>query len=402
MDALIPELDKDDYDLDEKQRTVTLTEAGNEHMVQLLREAGLLETGDLYDTENINMVHHVNQALKAHKLFQKDKDYIVKNGQVIIIDEFTGRMMEGRRYSEGLHQALEAKENAVIQPENVTLASITFQNYFRLYDKLAGMTGTALTEAAEFMDIYKLDVLEIPTNVPVDAHRLSTTRSIAPPTRRTRPSSSWSKECHERGQPVLVGTTSIEKSEQLSELLKKRKIQHNVLNARYHEQEASIVAQAGVPGAVTIATNMAGRGTDIQLGGNADMRIRTELAASPTRPNARARIDAIRAEVAADKERRIAAGGLYMVGTERHESRRIDNQLRGRSGRQGDPGASKFFLSPAGRSDAHFRLRAHGCDPARGWGWSQAKPSPIPGSTRRWKRRSRRSKRAISKCARTS
>ena len=345
VDALIPKLqEKADYELDEKQRTVTLTEAGNEHMVQYLREAGLLETGDLYDIENINMVHHVNQALKAHSLFHKDKDYIVKDGKVVIIDEFTGRMMEGRRYSEGLHQALEAKENAAIQPENVTLASITFQNYFRLYEKLAGMTGTAMTEAAEFMDIYKLDVLEIPTNLPVnrpdyddEVYRTADEKNEAIIT--------LIRDCNERGQPVLVGTTSIEKSEHLSDLLKKRKIKHNVLNARYHEQEAMIVAQAGVSGTVTIATNMAGRGTDIQLGGNADMRIRTELGGVIDEAERATRIAAIRAEVAADKERALGAGGLYVVGTERHESRRIDNQLRGRSGRQGDPGASKFFLS---------------------------------------------------------
>ncbi|HEX4080648.1 MAG TPA: preprotein translocase subunit SecA [Rhizomicrobium sp.] len=345
VDALVPRLkEKIDYELDEKQRTVTLTEAGNEHMVESLREAGLLETGDLYDIENINMVHHVNQALKAHALFHKDKDYIVKDGKVVIIDEFTGRMMEGRRYSEGLHQALEAKENAVIQPENVTLASITFQNYFRLYKKLAGMTGTAVTEAAEFMDIYKLDVLEIPTNLPVnrpdyddEVYRTADEKNEA--------IIALIKDCNERGQPVLVGTTSIEKSEHLSDLLKQRKIKHNVLNARYHEQEAVIVAQAGVSGTVTIATNMAGRGTDIQLGGNADMRIRNELGGVADEAERARRESEVRGQVAADKERAIAAGGLYVVGTERHESRRIDNQLRGRSGRQGDPGASKFFLS---------------------------------------------------------
>ena len=268
--------DKGDYEVDEKTRNVTLTEAGNEHMVQLLRNAGLLETGDLYDIENISIVHHVNQALKAHKVFQKDRDYIVKGDKVIIIDEFTGRMMEGRRYSEGLHQALEAKEKVEVQPENVTLASITFQNYFRLYDKLAGMTGTAMTEAAEFMDIYKLDVMEVPTNLPVC--RLDADDEVY----RTADEKNEAiiklvESCRKKGQPVLVGTTSIEKSEHLSDLLKKRKIQHNVLNARYHEQEAQIVAQAGAPGTVTIATNMAGRGTDIQLGGNADMRIKVEL-----------------------------------------------------------------------------------------------------------------------------
>jgi len=344
VDAVMVNLTKDDYDLDEKSRQVSLNETGNEHMAQLLKAAGLLPHGDLYDTENIGVVHHVNQALKAHLLFQRDKDYIVKNDQVVIIDEFTGRMMEGRRYSEGLHQALEAKENVQVQPENVTLASITFQNYLRLYDKLAGMTGTAMTEAAEFMDIYKLDVLEIPTNVPVSR------KDADDEVYRTEEEKfdaiiKLVAECREKGQPVLVGTTSIEKSEELSEVLKKRGIAHNVLNARYHEQEAYIVAQAGVPGAVTIATNMAGRGTDIQLGGNLEMRVRSELAGLPEGPEREARIDAIRAEIAVNKQTALAAGGLYMIGTERHESRRIDNQLRGRSGRQGDPGASKFFLS---------------------------------------------------------
>jgi preprotein translocase subunit SecA len=335
---------KGDYEVDEKQRQVTLTDAGNEHMVQLLHDAGLLESGDLYDSENIILLNNVNQALKAHKLFKRDRDYIVKKDEVVIIDEFTGRMMEGRRYSEGLHQALEAKEHVTVQPENVTLTSITFQNYFRLYDKLSGMTGTALTEAAEFMDIYKLDVIEIPTNLPVkrvdyddEVYRTVDEKNDA--------IIELIKECHAKGQPVLVGTVSIDKSEHLSDLLKKRKIEHNVLNARYHDKEAVIVAQAGKPGAVTIATNMAGRGTDIQLGGNADMRIREELGGVTDPVEFARRADEIRAEVAADKEKVLAAGGLYIVGTERHESRRIDNQLRGRSGRQGDPGASKFFLS---------------------------------------------------------
>jgi preprotein translocase subunit SecA len=344
VDAMIPKLSKSDYELDEKSRNVTLTETGNENMVELLKAAGLLETGDLYDIENISVVHHVNQALKAHAVFQKDRDYIVKDDKVVIIDEFTGRMMEGRRYSEGLHQALEAKEHVQVQPENVTLASITFQNYFRLYDKLAGMTGTAMTEAAEFMDIYNLDVMDVPTNLPVqrndaddEVYRTADEKNEA--------IIKLVEDCRKRGQPVLVGTTSIEKSEQLSDLLKKRKIQHNVLNARYHEQEAAIVSQAGVSGAVTIATNMAGRGTDIQLGGNAEMRIKTELGGIID-DNERARkADIIRSEVKIDKEKVLAAGGLYIIGTERHESRRIDNQLRGRSGRQGDPGASKFFLS---------------------------------------------------------
>jgi preprotein translocase subunit SecA len=336
--------DKGDYDLDEKQRQVMLTDAGNEHMVQLLKEAGLLDNGDLYDIENIATVHHVNQALKAHKLFQKDKDYIVKSGKVIIIDEFTGRMMEGRRFSEGLHQALEAKEGVTVEPENVTLASITFQNYFRLYDKLAGMTGTALTEAAEFMDIYKLDVLEVPTNVAV--RRIDADDEVYRSyDEKNEAIIKLIEECRGRGQPVLVGTTSIEKSEHLSGLLKKRKIAHNVLNARYHEQEAMIVAQAGHSGAVTIATNMAGRGTDIQLGGNLDMRIKNELGGELDDAERARRTEEIRAEIAADKELALKGGGLYVIGTERHESRRIDNQLRGRSGRQGDPGASKFFLS---------------------------------------------------------
>jgi preprotein translocase subunit SecA len=344
VDVVMDGLAKEDYELDEKSRQVSLTEQGNEHMSQLLKQAGLLPNGDLYDTENITVVHHVNQALKAHLLFQKDRDYIVKNGQVIIIDEFTGRMMEGRRYSEGLHQALEAKEDVQVLPENVTLASITFQNYFRLYEKLAGMTGTAMTEAAEFMDIYKLDVLEIPTNVAV-ARRDFDDEVYRTVQEKNDAIVMLIIECMERGQPVLVGTTSIEKSEELSAHLKKRKIPHNVLNARYHEQEAFIVSQAGVPGAVTIATNMAGRGTDIQLGGNADMRIRQELIGIADEVERATRSDAIRLEVAANKQKALAAGGLYMIGTERHESRRIDNQLRGRSGRQGDPGASKFFLS---------------------------------------------------------
>src|ERR1700677_1371688 len=344
IDAYIPKLDKTDYELDEKQRTVTLTEVGMEKMEQGFRDAGLLKSDSLYDVENVSVVHHVNQALRAHKLFQRDKDYIVRNGEVVIIDEFTGRMMPGRRYSEGLHQAFEAKEHVTVQPENVTLASITFQNYFRLYEKLAGMTGTAMTEAAEFMDIYKLDVLEVPTNVAVaradyddEVYRSADEKNEA--------IIKLIEVCREKGQPVLVGTTSIEKSEHLSELLKKRRVPHHVLNARYHEQEAFIVAQAGVPGAVTIATNMAGRGTDIQLGGNADMRIRHELATVTDPAERVVKIQAIRDEVAAYKEKALAAGGLYVIGTERHESRRIDNQLRGRSGRQGDPGASKFFLS---------------------------------------------------------
>jgi len=384
-------------ELEEKHRQVSLTEAGNERIERALEAAGLM-TGSLYDIENVTIVHHVNQALKAHKLFQRDKDYIVKAKQGIIIDEFTGRMMPGRRYSEGLHQALEAKEGAEIQPENQTLASITFQNYFRLYEKLAGMTGTAATEASEFMDIYGLDVIEIPTNMAVsradeddEIYRTQKEKYAAIVTTIA--------DCHRRGQPALVGTTSIEKSEQLSAFLKDRAfigdigrslkaqadklkngkeaelkaylddiggylvgiggktksnsdpVPHQVLNARYHEQEASIIAQAGVPGAVTIATNMAGRGTDIQLGGNVDYRLRDWMAeaskdgASPDDGSVARKRAEIQADVAEKKRQALDAGGLYVIGTERHESRRIDNQLRGRSGRQGDPGRSKFYLA---------------------------------------------------------
>ena len=371
IDTFIPRLAKEDYEVDEKQRTVTMTEAGMEKMEFNLREANLLKGGKLYDVENVSVVHHVNQGLRAHKLFQRDKDYIVRNGEVVIIDEFTGRMMPGRRYSEGLHQALEAKEHQPIQPENQTLASITFQNYFRMYEKLAGMTGTALTEADEFMDIYGLEVLEVPTNMPLiriddDDEVYRTTKE------KYRSIIALIEDCKKRGQPVLVGTTSIEKSEQLAEMLReagweahdftdpnafaalysgddgatKTKV-FAILNARYHEQEAFIVSQAGVPGAITIATNMAGRGTDIQLGGNADMRIRQEIAEieDPRAREKSAKADEIRKQIARLKEKALKAGGLFVLGTERHESRRIDNQLRGRSGRQGDPGHSKFFLS---------------------------------------------------------
>jgi preprotein translocase subunit SecA len=344
VDRLIPSLQEGDFEKDEKQRTVTLTEAGVERIEALLREAGLLKEGTLYDIHNIALVHHTNQALRAHKLFARDTDYIVRDDKVVIIDEFTGRMMEGRRYSEGLHQALEAKEHVTIQNENQTLASITFQNYFRLYPKLAGMTGTAMTEATELGETYKLDVIEVPTNLPQirkdfddEVYRTAREKYDAIVTQVL--------ECRERKQPVLVGTVSIEKSEALSELFKKTKIPHQVLNARYHEQEAYIIAQAGRPGAVTIATNMAGRGTDIQLGGNFDMRVRQEAAAITDAAEREARIAAIRAEIAAAKEEALQAGGLFVIGSERHESRRIDNQLRGRSGRQGDPGASKFFVS---------------------------------------------------------
>jgi preprotein translocase subunit SecA len=344
VDKIIPSLVAEDYDLDEKTRSISLTEDGNDHAEALLREAGLLQGASLYDVENVSIVHHVSQALRAHKLFTRDRDYIVKSNQVIIIDEFTGRMMEGRRYSEGLHQALEAKEGVAIQPENQTLASVTFQNYFRLYDKLAGMTGTAATEADEFMDIYKLEVLEVPTHMPVgrvdeddEVYRTAQEKFNA--------IIELIRDCRDRGQPVLVGTTSIEKSELLAAALKAQNVPHNVLNARYHEQEAFIIAQAGVPGTVTIATNMAGRGTDIQLGGNADMRVAAELEGVEDEAEIAARSAGIRADIEAKKQQALAAGGLYVIGTERHESRRIDNQLRGRSGRQGDPGHSKFFLS---------------------------------------------------------
>ena len=350
IDALIPLLDEDDYTIDEKSRSVSFTEDGNEHVEEILREKGLLETGELYDVENVATVHHLNQALKAHKLFKKDKDYILREDKVILIDEFTGRMMPGRRLSDGLHQAIEAKEGVDIQPENQTLASITFQNYFRLYDKLAGMTGTAATEAGEFESIYGLGVVEIPTNKPVA--RLDEEDELYRTAKEKYDAIIASiEEANAKGQPILVGTVSIEKSETLSDLLKKRKIKHQVLNARYHEQEASIIAQAGVPGAVTIATNMAGRGTDIQLGGNVDYRIadwieqQKQKGKEPTEDEIRAEREKIAADVAEKKQRALEAGGLYVIGTERHESRRIDNQLRGRSGRQGDPGRSKFFIS---------------------------------------------------------
>src|SRR5712672_538555 len=389
IDTFFPKLDKTDYEVDEKQRTVTLTEDGMEKMEQRLRGANLLKGGSLYDVENVSTVHHVNQALRAHKLFQRDKDYIVRNGEVVIIDEFTGRMMPGRRYSEGLHQALEAKERQPVQPENQTLASITFQNYFRMYEKLAGMTGTALTEADELFDIYKLEVVEIPTNLPVarldeddEVYRTQNEKYAAILAEIERANS--------RLQPVLVGTASIEKSEVLAEYLKKhgyKQIEFGsegaldklyaaaragkpaklfaVLNARFHEQEAYIVAEAGVPGAITIATNMAGRGTDIKLGGSLEMRIMHETAGITDEAEKAAKIERIKADVERFRDIVLKAedtievelakgakpaktatrpGGLYIIGSERHESRRIDNQLRGRSGRQGDPGRSKFFL----------------------------------------------------------
>ena len=345
IDTFIVQLQPQDYEIDEKQKTSIFTEEGTEKLENLLRDAGLLKGESLYDVENVAIVHHVNNALKAHRLFQKDKDYIVRNGEIVIIDEFTGRMMPGRRYSEGLHQALEAKEHVAIQPENQTLASVTFQNYFRLYKKLAGMTGTALTEAEEFGNIYNLDVTEIPTNLPV-IRKDEDDEVYRTVEEKYKAIVKEIREASAKGQPTLVGTTSIEKSEQLAERLRKDGFKNfEVLNARHHEREAAIVAQAGKPGAITIATNMAGRGTDIQLGGNADMRIADELGDMPAGPEREAREKEIREDIARLKEKALAAGGLYVLATERHESRRIDNQLRGRSGRQGDPGRSKFFLS---------------------------------------------------------
>lgn len=362
IDDYIPKLKEEDYEIDEKTRSANLTEEGNESVEAMFREAGILRGDSLYDVENVSLVHHINQALKAHKLFQRDRDYIVNNDEIVIIDEFTGRMMPGRRFSEGLHQALEARERVTIQPENQTLASVTFQNYFRLYEKLAGMTGTAATEAEEFMDIYGLEVIEIPTNVPIS--RIDNHDEVyRTAEEKFKAVIELIQECQDRGQPVLVGTTSIEKSELLAELLKQNGFRQpdlsstkpedqyskgnkvfQVLNARYHEQEAFIISQAGVPGAVTIATNMAGRGTDIQLGGNVDMRLAQELGDLEGKKR-----EKLEREIVEQAERRkkeaIEAGGLCVIGTERHESRRIDNQLRGRSGRQGDPGLSHFFLS---------------------------------------------------------
>jgi len=350
IDTFIPKLEEDAYEIDEKTRVVTLTEAGNEKVEQMLGEAGLLKGDSLYDIDNVSLVHHVQQALRAHKLFQRDRDYIVKDNGVILIDEFTGRMMQGRRFSEGLHQALEAKEHVEIQPENQTLANITFQNYFRFYEKLAGMTGTASTEADEFIETYGLDVVEVPTNM--DMIRADEDDEVYRTAQeKYRAIVALIKDAQKRGQPMLVGTVSIEKSEILADMLKKDKVPHQVLNARYHEHEAHIIAQAGVPGAITIATNMAGRGTDIQLGGNPDMLLEDWLFAEKEKGKepTQGAIDKKRAEiaelVAKRKKEALDAGGLYVVGTERHESRRIDNQLRGRSGRQGDPGRSRFFLS---------------------------------------------------------
>jgi preprotein translocase subunit SecA len=344
VDALVKTFTAEDYELDEKQKSVVLTEDGTEKAERLLEDAGLIEGRNLYAINNTQVVHHLNQALKANVMFKKDIDYIIKDGKVIIIDEFTGRMMDGRRWSDGLHQAVEAKEGVQIEPENQTLASITFQNYFRMYPKLSGMTGTALTEAPEFFDIYRMNVVSIPTNVPVlridddDEFYKNITDKFAAIAKEI-------KARQEKGQPVLVGTVSIEKSEMLSEYLAKEDIRHEVLNARFHEKEAHIVAQAGALGAVTIATNMAGRGTDIQLGGNVDFRIEDELGDLPEGKERDAAIDKIKAEVAEQKRLVVEAGGLFVLGTERHESRRIDNQLRGRSGRQGDPGLSRFYLS---------------------------------------------------------
>ncbi|MBF0214123.1 MAG: preprotein translocase subunit SecA [Magnetococcales bacterium] len=345
VDRVIPLLTRDiHYTMDEKARTVIFTEEGNEQVETILKERGIIREGSLYDVNNVEIVHHVNQALRAHAMFEKDKDYIVKDGEVVIIDEFTGRMMPGRRYSDGLHQALEAKEGVVIQNESQTLASITFQNLFRMYNKLAGMTGTADTEASEFQSIYNLQVVIVPTNR--DMIRIDSDDVVF----RTEGEKINAiieeiQDCRQRGQPVLVGTISIEKSEELSKRLKKLKIPHNVLNAKHHEREAQIVAQAGRKGAITIATNMAGRGTDIQLGGNPDMRIESEISADLAPEEQQRLEEKIRAECAAEKQEVLNAGGLHILGTERHEARRIDNQLRGRAGRQGDPGSSRFYLS---------------------------------------------------------
>jgi len=345
IDALVPELAEEHYEIEEKSRSATLTDEGNDFVEQRLHAVGLLEAdASLYDPESASLIHHVNQALLAHKMFKNEKDYIVRGTDVMLIDEFTGRMMQGRRLSNGLHQAIEAKEGLPIQPENITLASVTFQNYFRLYDKLAGMTGTALTEAEEFSEIYGLGVVEVPTNMPViridenDRVYRTATEKYAAVVEEIAAS-------HKNQQPTLVGTTSIEKSEMLSQMLKEAGVPHEVLNARFHEQEAGIIAKAGKPGAVTIATNMAGRGTDIQLGGNVDMEVAEAMAAAGEDADEAAIRARVEAEIAAAKKVALEAGGLYVLATERHESRRIDNQLRGRSGRQGDPGRTHFFLS---------------------------------------------------------
>lgn len=346
VDAVIVKLVKepDVFDKDEKLRTVTLTEKGSDRVEELLQEAGLLHEGGLYDLHNVSVVHHVQQSLRAQTLFTKDVDYIVRDGKVMLIDEFTGRLMDGRRYSDGLHQALEAKEGVEIQQENQTLASITFQNYFRLYPKLAGMTGTAMTEADEFAEIYNLHVVEIPTNLPV-RRKDADDEVYLTAEEKYEAVADLVRKVHETGQPILVGTASIEQSEVLSHLLRQKHIPHNVLNARHHEREASIIAQAGAPGAITIATNMAGRGTDIKLGGNVDLLVAEKTAGIEDEAERAAVEEKVRAQVAADHKRVHELGGLYVIGTERHESRRVDNQLRGRSGRQGDPGNSRFFLS---------------------------------------------------------
>ena len=343
VNRLMPHLKNNDFEIDEKSRSVNLSDNGLEKMEKLLMTQGIMKDGSLFDFANVSLMHHVNQALRAHHLFERNTHYMVKSGGVVIIDEFTGRAMEGRRYSDGLHQAIEAKENVKIQSENQTLASVTYQNYFRLYEKLSGMTGTALTEAGEFSEIYNLEVVELPTNKPIkrkdfddEVYRTSSERDSAV--------INLIRDCKNRGQPVLVGTVSIEKSESLSKILKAQKIDHQVLNARYHEEEAKIIALAGVPGTVTIATNMAGRGTDIQLGGNLEMRFSNEIQSSNDEDKLKIE-EKIKKEVNALKAKSILEGGLFVIGTERHESRRIDNQLRGRTGRQGDPGASKFFLS---------------------------------------------------------
>ncbi|MCX5617240.1 preprotein translocase subunit SecA [Bombella sp. TMW 2.2543] len=346
VDAVILDLIKepDVFEKDEKLRTVTLTEKGSDRVEELLQQAGLLHEGGLYDLHNVSVVHHVQQSLRAQVLFTKDVDYIVRDGKVMLIDEFTGRMMDGRRYSDGLHQALEAKEGVEIQQENQTLASITFQNYFRLYPKLAGMTGTAMTEADEFAEIYNLQVVEIPTNLPV-RRKDADDEVYLTAEEKYEAVAELVRKVHETGQPILVGTASIEQSEVLSHLLRQKRIPHNVLNARHHEREASIIAQAGAPGAITIATNMAGRGTDIKLGGNVEMLVAEKTAGIVDEAERAAVEEKVRAQVAADHKKVHELGGLYVIGTERHESRRVDNQLRGRSGRQGDPGNSRFFLS---------------------------------------------------------
>jgi len=336
INKIIPFLNDDDFEIDEKTKTANLTDAGNDKAEKILKERNIISEGTLYDISNVAVVHHINQALRANKLFEKDRDYIVKSGSVVIVDEFTGRTMEGRRYGDGLHQAIEAKENVKVQNESQTLASITYQNYFRLYNKISGMTGTALTEAEEFGDIYNLSVFEIPTNIPVS--RIDNEDEIY----RTAEEKydaiiEQIKICNERSQPVLVGTTSIDKSEKISKKLRNNKIKHEVLNAKHHEQEAKIIANAGEPGAVTIATNMAGRGTDIQLGGNFEFNSSTK--------NGQENLEGLKDTITQKKDEVIKAGGLFVIGSERHESRRIDNQLRGRSGRQGDPGETKFFIS---------------------------------------------------------